>query len=63
MATCDYCGATYRGGAIKDGPYRYCAGLFHSRGKALLSHLDEFPSSMLDETIAREHAGPCPSSY
>jgi hypothetical protein len=60
MATCDYCGATYRGWAIKDGPYRYCTGLCHSRGKALLSRLDQLPSSKLDEIIAREHAGPCP---
>jgi hypothetical protein len=61
MATCDYCGATYRGGAIKEGLYRFCTGVCHSRGKALLRHLDRFPPSNLDVIIAREHAGPCPS--
>ena len=59
MATCDYCGATYRGGAIKDGPYRFCTGVCHSKGKALLGRLDRFPSTKLDAIIAREHAGPC----
>jgi hypothetical protein len=59
MATCDYCSGTYRGWAIKDGSYRYCNGLCHSRGKALLSCLDGFPSDKLDAIIAREHAGPC----
>ena len=61
MAICDYCGATYRGGAIKDGAYRYCTGLCHERGKVLLSHLDRVPQSTIDAFIARAHEGPCGS--
>ena len=33
MATCDYCGATYRGGAIKDGSYRYVRDFAIQEGK------------------------------
>ena len=37
MGVCDYCGANYRGWAIKDGNYRYCMGHCHKRGNALLA--------------------------
>ena len=40
-------GATYRGGAIKDGAYRYCTGLCHERGRVLLSHLDHVPQNKI----------------
>jgi hypothetical protein len=60
MAVCDYCGATYRGGAIRDGVYRYCTGLCHERGKVLLSKLDHIPESKIDAFIRSQHEGPCP---
>jgi hypothetical protein len=59
VAICDNCGVTYRGGAIKDGAYRYCTGFCHERGKALLSRLDHVPQSEIDSIIARAHEGPC----
>lgn len=61
MAICDYCGGTYRGGAIKDGPYRYCMGQCHERGKALLRHIEHVPQSSIDSAVAHAHEGPCPS--
>jgi hypothetical protein len=62
MAICDYCGATYRGGAIKDGPYQYCTGVCRERGSGLLTLLDnQMPHSQVDSIIARAHSGPCES--
>jgi hypothetical protein len=61
MAICDYCGTTYRGGAKKDGAYRYCGGLCHERGRVLLSKLDHVPQSKVESFITLQHAGPCPS--
>ena len=52
MAICDYCGTTYRGGAVKDGPYRYCSGHCCDRGKVLLCHLDNIPKTKLNSIIA-----------
>jgi hypothetical protein len=60
MAICDYCGISYRGGAIKDGAYRYCTGVCLERGKALLSLLNRIPQDKIDALIKSEHAGPCP---
>jgi hypothetical protein len=59
MAICDYCGVTYRGGAIKDGAYRYCTGHCCERGRALLSRLDHIPQSEIDLIVASAHKGPC----
>jgi len=60
MAICDYCGAGYRGGAIKDGPYRYCMGVCHERGSALLRQLDQqVPQREIEQIIAEAHSGPC----
>jgi hypothetical protein len=60
MAVCDYCGATYHGGAIKDGAYRYCTGLCHERGSVLLRKLDHIPQNKIDSFIVSQHQGPCP---
>jgi hypothetical protein len=60
MAVCDYCGASYRGGAIKDGPYRYCMGICQERGSALLGRLDrQVPQREIEQIIAKAHSGPC----
>ena len=60
MAICDYCGTTYRGGAIKDGAYRYCNGQCAERGKFLLSKLERIPQNKIDAFVMAQHAGPCP---
>jgi len=60
MAICDYCGATYHGGAIKDGAYRYCIGQCHERGKFLLSKLEHVPQHKIDAFVIAQHDGPCP---
>ena len=59
MAICDYCGASYRGGAIKDGPYRYCTSPCLSRGKTLTRRLDRVSPATIDAAVEMEHRGPC----
>jgi hypothetical protein len=61
MAICDYCGTSYRGGAVKDGPYRYCTGLCCDRGKVLLGYLEKVPQEKIDSIIEQSHSGPCSS--
>jgi len=61
MAICDYCGTSYRGGAVKDGPYRYCTGRCRDRGKVLLGYLEKVPQVKIDSAIEESHGGPCPS--
>lgn len=61
MAVCDYCGVTYRGGAIKDGLYRFCTGPCRDRGRVLLKLLNDIPEDTIDSYIARVHEGPCAS--
>jgi len=66
MATCDYCNQTYRGGAIKDGDYRYCTGLCHERGRVLLDILKKIPESRVESVIADAHqslCGSCEKNY
>jgi|SRR6516164_2598983 hypothetical protein len=60
MAICDYCGTTYRGGAIKDGAYRYCNGQCAERGKFFLTKLERIPENKIDAFVMDQHAGPCP---
>jgi hypothetical protein len=62
MATCDYCGQTYRGWAIKDGQYRFCNTQCRKQGQ-VLKLLDNVALKDLDDYIARAHAGPCPTCY
>jgi hypothetical protein len=59
MAICDYCGTTYRGGAVKDGPYRYCTGRCSDRGKVLLGYLEKVPQAEINAIIEQSHDGPC----
>jgi hypothetical protein len=59
MATCDYCGASYRGGAIKDGPYRYCTSPCLSRRKRLASRLQNVSLATIDAAIEMAHREPC----
>ena len=61
MAVCDYCGVTYRGGAIKVGPYRFCTGPCRDRGGALLKLLDNISETTIHSYVARVHEGPCAS--
>jgi hypothetical protein len=60
MAICDYCGTTYRGGAIKHGDYRFCNGHCAERGRFLLSKLKHVPQYKIDAFVRAQHAGPCP---
>jgi hypothetical protein len=60
MAICDYCGSSYRGGAIKEGPYRYCTGHCRDRGMMLLRHLERIPEAQIENAIWKAHQGPCP---
>ena len=55
MAICDYCGTTYRGGAIKDGAYRYCNGQCAERGKFLLSTLARIPQNKIHAFVMAQH--------
>lgn len=59
MATCDYCGASYRGSAIKDGPYRYCTDPCLSGGKRLTRCLEAVPEAAIDRAIENAFRGPC----
>jgi hypothetical protein len=59
MAVCDYCGTSYRGGAMKDGPYRYCTGLCCDRGRVLLGYLETVPQVKIDAVVEESHKGPC----
>lgn len=59
MAICDYCGGTYRGGAVKDGVYRYCNVTCSERGRYLLARLSRVSQSEIDQEIAVAHAEPC----
>jgi hypothetical protein len=61
MAICDYCGTSYRGGSVKDGPYRYCKGICRDRGNVLLGYLDQVPSAEVESFIEKLHLGPCES--
>jgi len=61
MAVCDYCGVTYRGGAIKDGPYKFCTGPCRDHGRVLLERLDHIPEDKIESYIAGTHEGPCAS--
>jgi hypothetical protein len=61
MPSCDYCNQTYRGWAIKDGDYRYCMGLCHERGQALLDVLKKIPESQVENVIADAHRSLCRS--
>jgi hypothetical protein len=61
IAICDYCGATYRGGSVKDGPYRYCMGHCRDRGKVLLGYLAQVPQAKIESVIEQSHRGPCDS--
>src|SRR5205085_235600 len=60
MANCDYCGAFYRGGAIRDGDYRFCTGPCHQRGQSLTAILADVPEAEVSARIADVHTGPCP---
>src|ERR1700760_1218516 len=60
MAICDYCGSSYRGGAIKEGAYRYCMGLCRDRGTRLLQHLECIPEDQIEKQVLEAHQGPCP---
>jgi hypothetical protein len=60
MAICDYCGSSYRGGSIKEGPYRYCTGLCRDRGMKILQHLEGMPADRIEDLILQAHRGPCP---
>lgn len=60
MATCDYCGASYRGGAMKEGPYRFCTGLCRDRGIKILQNLKGVLDEQMEASISRAHQGPCP---
>jgi hypothetical protein len=60
MAFCDYCGSSYRGGAAKDGAYRYCNGYCRDRGKMLMRHLECVPEDQVETKILEAHRGPCP---
>lgn len=61
MPTCDYCNATYRGWAIKDGRYRYCTGLCQERGRTLLNVLKTIPESEIERVIIDAHQSICPN--
>jgi hypothetical protein len=60
MAICDYCGASYRGGAMKEGPYRFCTGLCRDRGMKILQNLEGMSDEQMETLISRAHQGPCP---
>ena len=51
MAICDYCGTSYRGGALKEGLFRFCTGLCHDRGKVLLGFLKSVREATIDSII------------
>jgi hypothetical protein len=55
------CGTTYRGGSVKDGPYRYCMGHCRDRGKVLLGYLASVPQAKIESVIEQSHRGPCAS--
>ena len=58
MATCEYCGTTYRGGAAVHGTLRFCTHSCRERGKKL-ELLDDFPPKVIDAEISALRSGPC----
>jgi hypothetical protein len=59
VAICDYCGATYRGGAAVHGKLRFCTHQCRDKGR-VLELLDQIPPSMIEDQIDKIRAGPCP---
>jgi hypothetical protein len=60
MAICDYCGTTYRGGAIKIGDYHFCNVDCAERGKFLLGKLERVSQNKIDAFVMAQHDDPCP---
>lgn len=59
MPKCDFCGASYRGGHIKLGRYRFCNGVCAERGRNLCL-LDEISEDTIMKFIDEDRHKLCP---